>query len=117
MRRIDLILDNSALETFKENAFGLGISEFDVCEVRRWGAAHLERQRLYRGNSFVTDLVERAKVEFLVADEDVKAVVHWLLATVHPDSVSILKVDEIVMFDQRSAKARGLSSLQDRRVA
>jgi len=94
MKRIETVITPWCLVTFKEAAPKLGISEFNLVEVYSAGCTTIEtRKRLYRGVEYTADLVPRLKLEFVLFDDDVKATLHQLHELVHPESVSVFKVD------------------------
>jgi len=97
MKKVEVVLKTSALETFRESAAHLGISEYDVSEVRRCPSiAVREHGRVYRGHEYTLDLLSRLKVEFTVVDEDAKRVAQNLLTLIAPDSVAISTLDELI---------------------
>jgi nitrogen regulatory protein PII len=97
MKRVEVVMKSSALETFKDSAASLGISEYDVSEVRiSPSAAVKERQRLYRGEEYTLDLVSRVKVEFAVFDADAKPVALNILTLTAPDTIAIFALDELI---------------------
>jgi nitrogen regulatory protein PII len=100
MKRIELIIEPSALDRFMEAARAMSVSDFDVTEVRRSPShGRRERQRLYRGQTFIMDLEERIKVDINIADEAANRTAHSLIATVNPESVSILRLDQATLFE------------------
>lgn len=102
MKRVEAVIKCADLDAFKEAAANLGVFEFDVSEVRRSpGVGFQERRRLYRGQEFTVDLLSRLKVEFVVFDDDAKAIVHALLELLRPESVAIFKIDEVVRMGTR----------------
>jgi len=97
MKRIELVIEPSALERFTEAAEGLNLSEFDVTEIRRTTvSSRRERQRFYRGREFVLDLVGRLKIDLTVADDAAARIAHELIESVQPESVAILRLDHTV---------------------
>ncbi len=97
MKRIELVIEPSALERFTEAAEGLNLSEFEVTEVRRTTvSSRRERQRFYRGREFVLDLVERLKLDLTVADDAATRIAHELIESVRPESITILRLDQTV---------------------
>jgi nitrogen regulatory protein PII len=100
MKRIELVIDPSALDRFIEAARMMNLSDFDVTEVRRSPSyGRRERQRLYRGLTFVIDLEERIKVDINLADEAASRIANELIARVNPESVSILRLDRATLFE------------------
>ena len=95
MKRIELVIEPAALDRFTETAQALNLSDFDITEVRRTTSAHQQqRQRLYRGRAFTLDLVERLKVDITVADELATKVAQGLIASLAPESITILRLDQ-----------------------
>ena len=97
MKRIEAVITPWTLDTFREAAPRLGISEFELVEVYRSGCESIERsKRLYRGIEFKADFSPRLRVEFVMFDDDVQATLHRLLELVHPESISIFRLDQEV---------------------
>jgi nitrogen regulatory protein PII len=95
MKRIEAIITPWTLDTFKEAAPRLGITEFDLVEVYRSGCTTIERQkRLYRGREFSAALLPCLKLQFVLLDDDVQATLHQLLELVNPESIAIFRLDE-----------------------
>jgi len=107
MKRIELVIEPSALERFTEAAEGMNLSEFDVTEIRRTTvSSRRERQRFYRGREFVLDLVERLKLDLTVADDAAARISHELIESVQPESIAILRLDLTVpAIDEVSARS------------
>jgi hypothetical protein len=51
---------------------------------------------MYRGLEFKADLSPRLRVEFVMFDDDVQAPLHQLLELVHPESISVFRLDQEV---------------------
>jgi nitrogen regulatory protein P-II 1 len=104
MKRIELVIDPGTLDRFREAARGLDLSDFEVTEVRRTLAASIrERQRLYRGHEFVLDLVERLKIDLMVADDAAAQIARDLVESVRPESMAILKLEQAVVVTGQAA--------------
>ena len=103
MKRLEVVMKSSALDAFKDSAARLGISEYDVSDVRLSPSfAVRERQRLYRGQEYTLDLLSRVKVEFAVLDEDAKQVAQNILTLTAPDTIAILALDELITLSTNS---------------
>ena len=113
MKRIELVIESSALDRFTEAAEGLNLSDFDVTEVRRPpGSSRRENQRFYRGSEFVLDLVERLKVDLTVADDTATRIVHELIERVRPESIAILRLDHTAaVTDEAIARSTHATSI------
>lgn len=100
MKRIELVIEPSALGRFIETARAMNLSDFDVTEVRRSPSRdRQERQRLYRGQKLMVDLEEKTKIDINVADEAASRTAQTLVARVNPESVAILRLDQANLFD------------------
>jgi nitrogen regulatory protein PII len=97
MKRIEAVITPSTLDSFKEAAFRLGISEFELVEVYRLGCETIEGANgLYRGSEYTAELSPRLRVEFVMFDDDVQKTLHGLLQLVHPESISVFRLDQEV---------------------
>jgi len=104
MKRIELVIEPSALDRFTEAARAMSLSDFDVMEVRRFPSKdRQERQRLYRGHTFIVDFEERLKVDINVANEAAKRIANMLIARVNPESVAILMLDRATVVEDLPA--------------
>lgn len=95
MKRIELVLNERAFRLFQHLAPELGVSEFDVAEVRRSSNHQIERARLYRGQPFSVDLVSRNKVEFVLSGQQWEQAMAVIANAIHPDSVAIFELERI----------------------
>jgi len=94
MKKIEVMITAGTLDAFKNSAFQLGISDFDVTEVYRSSCAPLQRpSRLCRQHRSPTRLSHRLRVGFVLFDEDVEAVLHRLLELVRPESILVFRLD------------------------
>jgi nitrogen regulatory protein PII len=116
MKRIELVIELSALDRFTEAAEGLNLSNFEVTEVRRTTAAsRCKSQRLYRGREFVLELVERLKVDLTVANDAAMRIAHELIERVRPESIAILRLDDpAAMPDETTVRSTHPTALQMR---
>ena len=95
MKRIELVIDPSTIDRFRDVAKDLDLFDFDVTEVRRTLPASMrEPQRLYRGREFVLDLVERLKIDLMVTDDAAMQIARELVENVRPESMAILKLEQ-----------------------
>jgi len=98
MKRIELVIDPNTFDRFGDAAKDLNLSDYDVTEVRRTLPASIrERQRLYRGREFVLDLVDRLKIDLMVADDAAMQIARALVESIHPESMAILKLEQAVV--------------------
>ena len=104
MKRIELVIDPGTLDRFRDAANDLNLSDYDVTEVRRTLPAKLrERQRLYRGREFVLDLVDRLKIDLMVADDTAMQIARELVESVRPESMAILRLEQTVVVTSQAA--------------
>ena len=104
MKRIELVIDPGTLDRFRDAANDLNLPDYDVTEVRRTLPAKLrERQRLYRGREFVLDLVERLKIDLMVADDTAMQIARELVESVRPESMAILRLEQTVVVTSQAA--------------
>ena len=104
MKRIELVIDPNTLDRFRAAAKDLDLSDFEVTEVRRTLPASIrECQRLYRGREFVLDLVERLKIDLMVADDAAMQIARELVETVRPESMAILRLENAVVVTSQAA--------------
>ena len=104
MKRIELVIDPGTLDRFRDAAKDLNLSDYDVTEVRRTLPASIrERQRLYRGREFVLDLVERLKIDLMVADDTAMRIARELVESVRPESMAILRLEQAVVVTSQAA--------------
>jgi nitrogen regulatory protein PII len=97
MKRIEVVIAPWTLGAFEEAAPRLGISEFDIAEVYCSGCATIEgHERLYRGREFTADFLPRLRLEFVLFDDEVQIALHQLLELVHPESISVFRLDQEV---------------------
>ena len=106
MKRIELVMDNLALDAFRHTAAALGIEEFELIEVMRSSPHYFENKRFYRGQSYTLELSPRAKVEFIVADHEVERIVRVLSSGIRPDSISIFAICQLVQLDGETTAAQ-----------
>ncbi len=98
MKKLEVVMKSSAFDVFTNSAASLGISGYEVSDVRvSPNAVFQERRRLYRGHQYAVDLLSRVKVQFPVVDEVAKSLARELINLLAPDSVAISTLDEITM--------------------
>jgi nitrogen regulatory protein P-II 1 len=104
MKRIELVIDPGTFDRFRDAARDLNLSDYDVTEVRRTLPASIrERQRLYRGREFVLDLVERLKIDLMVADDVAMQTARELVESVRPESMAILRLEQAVVVTSQAS--------------
>jgi nitrogen regulatory protein P-II 1 len=118
MKRIELVIDPGTLDRFRDAAKDLNLSDFEVTEVRRTLSAGIrERQRLYRGREFVLDLVERLKIDLMVADDAAMQIARELVESVRPESMAILRLEHAVLVTGQAPVVTGQAPVRSTRIA
>ncbi len=74
MKRVEAIIKPFKLEEIKEALAGVGIQGLTVSEVKGFGRQKGHKE-LYRGAEYVVEFLPKVKVEVIVADEQLQAVV------------------------------------------
>ncbi len=97
MKRIEVVMDNRALDAFRNTAAAVGILEYEMMEVRRSSIHHFEPRRVFSGQTYSVELSLRTKVEFTLADQEVEQVTGFLASGVGPDSISVLPINQLVV--------------------
>jgi nitrogen regulatory protein P-II 1 len=79
MKKIEAIIQSSRLDQVKTTLHEIGIEGMTVTEVRGHGRqkGHTE---VYRGREYSVDLLPKLKIEMVLADEQVEAVIEALMA-------------------------------------
>jgi nitrogen regulatory protein PII len=100
VKRIEAIVKPFKLDEVREVLTQLGVSGMTVSEVRGFGRqkGHTET---YRGAEYRIDLIPKAKIEVIVADERVKEIVTAITAaartgTIGDGKIFVTPVDEAV---------------------
>jgi nitrogen regulatory protein PII len=95
MKRIEAVITPRTLSTFKAAVPRLRISEFELVEVYGLGCETISGGKgIYQGSEYRADLSPSLRVEFVMFDDDVQATLHRLLELVHPESISVFRLDQ-----------------------
>ena len=104
MKRIELVIDPNTFDLFRDAARDLNLADYEVTEVRRTIPANIrERQRFYRGHEFVLDMVERLKIDLMVADDSATQIARELVESIRPESMAILRLEQAVVVTSQAA--------------
>jgi len=78
MKKIEAIIKPFKLEDVKEALRELGITGMTVAEVKGFGRqkGHTE---IYRGSEYTVDFLPKTRIELVVADAQVKAIVEAII--------------------------------------
>ena len=82
MKKIEAIIRHFKLEDIKSSLSDCGVEGMTITEVKGYGRqkGHTE---MYRGNEYAIDFVPKVKVEVVVADDNVKAVIDTIMDKVY----------------------------------
>lgn len=80
MKKIEAIIKPFKLDDVRETLGEIGVTGMTVSEVKGFGRqkGHTE---LYRGAEYMVDFLPKAKIEIVVADEDVERCVEAIMNT------------------------------------
>ena len=73
MKKVEAIIKPFKLDEVKDALAEVGVQGMTVTEVKGFGRTGGKKE-VYRGSSYVVDFVPKVKVEVVVADEQVNAV-------------------------------------------
>lgn len=100
MKKIEAIIRHFKLEDVKNALTEAGIAGMTITEVRGFGRqkGHTE---MYRGTEYTVDFVPKVKVEVVVSDDRVSAVLDTILRAAQTGQIGdgkvfIVSLDEIV---------------------
>lgn len=106
MKKMEVVMKSSAFDRFRESASRLGISEYDVSDVRISPSLVVkECRRLYRGQEYTLDFLPGVKVEFVAFDEDAREIAGNILTLVAPERIVIFPLDEVISMSTSSVHA------------
>src|ERR1700693_4250608 len=91
MKRIDAVIRPSQLDEVKQRVNALGITGLTVSEVRGFGRqkGHTET---YRGAEYAVDFIPKVKIEVVVSNEDVRAVIDTIMNSARTGQVGDGKI-------------------------
>ncbi len=100
MKKVEAIIKPFKLDEVKESLSAIGIQGLTVGEVKGFGRqkGHTE---LYRGAEYVVDFLPKVKLEIIVADDMVAAVVETIekaarTGRIGDGKIFVLPVDEVI---------------------
>jgi len=91
MRKIEAVIRHFKLEEVKDALTEAGVHGMTVSEVRGFGRQKGHKEH-YRGAEYSVDFLPKAKMEVIVADEDVKKVIDVILRTARTGSIGDGKI-------------------------
>ncbi|MEX0701109.1 MAG: P-II family nitrogen regulator [Planctomycetales bacterium] len=91
MKKIEAIIRHYKLEEVKDALTAIGVHGLTVSEVRGFGRQKGQKEH-YRGTEFAVDFLPKARMELVVADCDVEAVVEAIVRTARTDQIGDGKI-------------------------
>ena len=100
MKKIEAIIKPFKLDEVKDALAEVGIQGMTVTEVKGFGRTGGKKE-VYRGSSYVVDFVPKVKVEVVVADEQVNAVIDAIersarTGRIGDGKIFVVPVEEVV---------------------
>ena len=91
MKQVTAIIKPFKLDEVRESLAKLGVTGLTVTEVKGFGRqkGHTE---LYRGAEYVVDFLPKIKVEVVVADDRVEAVIDAIVKSAHTGKIGDGKI-------------------------
>jgi len=112
MTKVEAIIQPSKLDAVKEALAELGVDGLTISEVRGHGRqkGHTE---MYRGHEYSVDLLPKVKIESVMDDSQVDAVVQAILETaatgkIGDGKIFLSKIDEAIRIRNQE---RGVAAL------
>ena len=101
MTKVEAIVQPSRFEAVKDALTELGIGGMTISDVRGHGRqkGHTE---VYRGREYTVDLLPKVKIEMVVPDEEVDAVVDAILQTASTGKIGdgkifLSKISQVIL--------------------
>ncbi len=98
MKLVEAIVKPFKVDDVKQVLAGLGVTGLTVTEVRGFGRQKGQNER-YRGAEYRVDLVPKAKIEVVVADEQVQEIVTAIAAAARTGTIGDGKVFVVPLGD------------------
>ena len=100
MRKIEAIIKPFKLEDVKEAIAGVGVHGLTVSEVKGFGRQKGHKE-LYRGAEYVVEFLPKVKLEIVVSEDNVQAVVDAIqkaaaTGNIGDGKIFISPIDEVV---------------------
>ena len=91
MKLVTAIIKPFKLDDVRESLSEIGVQGITVTEVKGFGRqkGHTE---LYRGAEYVVDFLPKVKIEIVVADENVEAVIEAVVKAAHTGKIGDGKI-------------------------
>lgn len=91
MKKIEIIMKPFKLEEVQEAVLDLGVGGMNVSEIKGFGRQKGHKE-IYRGAEYVVDFVPKIKMEIVVQDERVQAIVETVMNTARTGEIGDGKI-------------------------
>jgi len=91
MKRIEAIIKSFKLDEVKDRLYQVGARGMTVSEVRGFGRTGGKRE-VYRGSAYTVDFVPKIRIQIVVEDDLVSAIVEAILATARTGEIGDGKI-------------------------
>ncbi|QDU49758.1 P-II family nitrogen regulator [Gimesia panareensis] len=100
MKKVEAVIRHFKLEEVKDALTEIGVQGMTVSEVRGFGRQKGHKEQ-YRGAEYTVDFLPKAKMEVIVPDDQVKAVVDTILESARTGQIGdgkifVLPVEDII---------------------
>ncbi len=100
MKRIEAIIKPFKLDEVKDALAEVGVQGMTVTEVKGFGRTGGKKE-VYRGSSYVVDFVPKVKIEVVVTDEQVNAVIDAIersarTGRIGDGKIFVIPIEEVV---------------------
>ena len=100
MKKIEAIIKPFKLDDVKERVYAAGAKGMTVSEVKGFGRTGGKKE-VYRGSAYVVDFIPKVRVQCIVDDDDVQAVVDAIVAAARTGEIGdgkimISNIDEVI---------------------
>ena len=100
MKKVEAVIRHFKLEEVKDALTEIGVQGMTVSEVRGFGRQKGHKEQ-YRGGEYTVDFLPKAKMEVIVPDDQVKAVVDTILESARTGQIGdgkifVLPVEDII---------------------
>ena len=100
MKKVEAVIRHFILEEVKDALTEIGVQGMTVSEVRGFGRQKGHKEQ-YRGAEYTVDFLPKAKMEVIVPDDQVKAVVDTILESARTGQIGdgkifVMPVEDII---------------------
>ena len=91
MKKIEAIIKPFKLEDVKEALAGVGVEGMTVTEVKGFGRQKGQTE-IYRGTEYTVDFIPKAKLEIIISDDKLNAVVTAIIRSARTGKIGDGKI-------------------------